>query len=275
MSLRILPDLVQGSDEWMAARRGMVTASVVGQLLSVRPPGADAYGCSECLAEPGEPCVSQRSGSTGAPIKTMHSARTRYAAEMAATAPSIIAPATGDTARSLTALLAAERITGWTDPTFMSADMWMGMESEPLARQVYADNYAPVETVGLMVRDDWGFDIGYSPDGLVGDEGLIEVKSRRQKNHLTTILAGDVPAENMAQIQCGLLVSRRAWCDYVGFCGGMKLWRKRVEPDERWFAAIIAAVRLFESNAAEMIAAYDTATEGFPMTERAEMEMVI
>lgn len=272
MSLRIEQEMVQGSDEWLAARRGMVTASVIGALLSVRAPGPIEYECDECAAEVGEPCRSKRGGGA---IKTMHPARVAWAADYRDQAAPIIEPATGDTARSLTALLAAERITDWTDPTFMSADMWRGQEDEPRARQVYADNYAPVETVGLMVRDDWGFQIGYSPDGLVGGDGLIEVKSRRQKNHLTTILAGDVPAENMAQIQCGLLVSRRAWCDYVGFCGGMKLWRKRVEPDERWFAAIIAAVRLFESNAAEMIAAYHTATEGFPMTERAEMEMVI
>lgn len=126
-----------------------------------------------------------------------------------------------------------------------------------------------------MVREESGWTLGYSPDGLVGADGLIEIKTRRQKNHLTTILGGDIPAENMAQIQCGLLVSGRAWCDYVDACGGMKLWRKRVGPDQRWFAAIVAAVRLFEANAAEMIATYHAATEGLPMTERLEMDITV
>jgi hypothetical protein len=82
-----------------------------------------------------------------------------------------------------------------------------------------------------MVRDDWGFSLGYSPDGLVGDDGLIEVKCRRQKKHLQTILADEVPPENMAQLQCGLLVSGREWIDYVSYCGGMPMYVKRVYPD--------------------------------------------
>ena len=89
-----------------------------------------------------------------------------------------------------------------------------------------------------MVRDDWGFKIGYSPDGLVGKDGLIEIKSRRPKKHLQTIIAGTVPAENMAQIQAGLLVSGRDWCDYISYCGGMRPWIKRVEPDTRWSPSI-------------------------------------
>jgi hypothetical protein len=46
----------------------------------------------------------------------------------------------------------------------------------------------------------------------------------------------------MAQLQCGLLVSGRKWIDYVSYCGGMPLYVKRVEPDERWFDAIVEAV---------------------------------
>jgi hypothetical protein len=120
--------------------------------------------------------------------------------------------------------------------------MLRGIEDEPRAVEVYSEHFAPVTTVGFMVRDDWGFSIGYSPDGLVGDDGLIEVKSRRAKKHLTTILADEVPVENMAQLQCGLLVSGREWIDYVSYCGGMPLYVKRVEPDQRWFDAITAAV---------------------------------
>lgn len=224
MSLHVLPDLVQGSGEWLDQRRGMVTASVVGRLVTART----------------------------------------------------IKPARNPESRSLTAQLVAERITGWTDPTYITDDMLRGIEDEPRARDAYAQRYAPVTEVGFMVRDDWGFRIGYSPDGLVGDNGLIEVKSRRAKKHLQTILADAVPPENMAQLQCGLLVSGREWVDYVSYCGGMPLWVKRVTPSPEWAAAIVDAVAEFEANGLEMESAYHRAVEGLAATERAiEEEMVI
>lgn len=221
MTLHVYTDLVQGSDEWLEARRGIVTASVVGQLVT----------------------------------------------------PKTIKPASNDHSRALTAQLVAERITGWSEDPYVSHDMLRGSLDEPVARALYAAHYAPVAEVGFMVRDDWGFRIGYSPDGLVGDDGIIEIKSRRPKQHLVHVIAGEVPAENMAQIQCGLLVSGRQWCDYISYCGGMPMWIRRVEPDPRWHDAILAAVEQFEQNAAEMIAAYEAAVAGFPMTERGTYDM--
>ncbi|MBM4538756.1 hypothetical protein GS905_11700 [Rhodococcus hoagii] len=223
-TLTTLQDLVQGTDEWLEQRRGIVTASVVGKLVTA---------------------------------KTLQ-------------------PASNAESRGLTALLAAERITGWSDPTYISDDMLRGIEDEPKARDIYSEHFAPVTETGLMIRDDNGVKLGYSPDGLVGDDGLIEIKSRRQKVHLETILSGHPPIENMAQMQCGLLVSGRKWIDYVSYCGGMPLWVKRVLPDERWFSAITAAVHAFEQNVAEMIRLYEEAVAGFPATERTiELEMVI
>ena len=219
MTLRII-DVEQRSDEWYAERRGIVTASVVGQLITTKT----------------------------------------------------LAVAANDTSRALTATLVAERITGWTDDTYQSADMLRGVWDEPIARQVYSEKYAPVTECGFMVRDDWGFSIGYSPDGLVGEDGLIEVKSRRPKAHLATILADTVPAEHVAQTQCGLLVSGRDWCDYVSFCGGMPLWTKRVWADPLWAKAIVAAVTAFEDAAVVMTADYHTAVAGLPATERTNYE---
>lgn len=170
--------------------------------------------------------------------------------------------------RSLTATLVAERVTGWTDERYVSFDMARGHEIEPLARDLYSEHYAPVTELAFMVREYNGFRIGYSPDGLVGDDGLIETKSRRPKEHLATVLTGDVPPENMAQLQTGLLVSGRKWIDYLSYCGGMALWRKRVYPDHDWHTAILAAVAAFEESAISMVAAYREATAGLPMTER-------
>lgn len=223
MTLKI-HNLIQGTDEWLAARCGMVTASAVGKLIT----------------------------------------------------PKTVQPASNPDSRSLTMLLASERITGWTEPTYQSEDMLRGIEDEPIARAKYAEHYAPVEEVGFMVEDRWGFQLGYSPDGLVGDEGLIEIKSRRPKNHLATIIADEVPLENMAQLQCGMLVSGRKWVDYISFSAGMPLFVKRVYPQEKWFNAIITAVEQLEENIAEMLRIYEESTAGLPMTDRrAEQEIVI
>jgi len=225
MTLNVLPDLIQGSTEWHDQRRGIVTASVVGKLITEKT----------------------------------------------------IKPASNDYSRELIDLLTAERITGYTEPTFVSSDMFRGQLDEPIARDLYSQHYAPVTEVGFMINDDHGFKLGFSPDGLVGDDGLIEIKSRRQKKQLQTIVSDLVPGENMAQIQCGLLVSGREWCDYVSYSGGMPLYVKRVFPDSRWFTAIIQAVSLFEEAAAKTVAEYANKVVGLPKTERInfDLEMVI
>ena len=216
MTLQIFNELEQGSDEWLAARCGIVTASVVGQLIT----------------------------------------------------PKTVKPASNDTARALVATLAAERITGHVEPIQANAAMERGTLDEPFARDIYSEHFAEATEVGFMVEDRFGFKIGYSPDGLVGDDGLIEIKSRNQKIQLQTILADEVPLSNMAQCQAGLLVSGREWIDYVSYSGGMPLYVKRVLPDPKWQEAIIEAVKSFEEAATEMIRAYTTATAVLPLTER-------
>lgn len=268
MTLTVHDNIDQNSEEWFKLRRGMVTASVVGSLLSVRKPGASEYDCpnSRCNALAGEPCMSL-TAKTPTPIKTFHGERSAYADEQT-DAPLIVQPADGKDALSLTAHLTAERISDFTEPTFTSNDMLRGKEAEPFAVDTYSQNYAPVTTVGLMVREEDGWRLGYSPDGLVGDDGLIEVKAPRQKTQLTTVLSGKVPADHMAQLQAGLLVSGRKWIDFISFNGGWKLWRKRVYPIPAWQSAIVAAVKQFEVTSADMIARYNEATIDLPMTDR-------
>lgn len=261
MTLHTYPDIEQGSEAWHDLRRGIVTASVVGQLVSETTLGAIGHDCPACNAIAGEPCLSKRAAG---PIKTMHPERAAWAASNAVT---VVEPVQNDTSRTLTRLLVAERITGHTDPHFVSDDMERGWEDEPRARDAYAEHHAPVVEIGFMVLETLAGTLGFSPDGLVGDDGLIEIKSRRPKNHLRTILAGRVPAENMAQIQAGLLVSGREWCDYVSYSGGMPLWVRRVLPDQRWFTAIIDAAEHFETTAQEMETAYHAAVEGLPLTK--------
>lgn len=216
MTLHIYEDLDQGTPEWLNARCGILTASVIGQLITTKT----------------------------------------------------LKPANNDTSRSLTMTLAAERITGYVEPMRETDDMRRGTLDEPFAREAYAEHYAPVDELGFMIREFDGCRIGFSPDGLVGDDGLIEIKSRKQKVQLKTVLADEVPAENMAQIQTGLLVSGRDYCDYVSYSGGMKLYVKRVWPDAGWHDAILEAARAFETAATQMIDTYLTRTADAPDTER-------
>lgn len=263
MSLRIYEDLEQGTPEWFEARCGLVTASVVGQLITKGAPDALTVDCPKCQAGVSEPCIST-ARKVPTPIKTIHDERSSVAADL----PPVYRVANNDTSRALALTLAAERITGHVEQVFPNRAMQRGTLDEPYAREVYAANYAPVDQIGFMIRDYAGFKLGYSPDGLVGDDGLIEIKSREQKKHLATILSDAVPAENMAQIQAGLLVSGREWLDYVSYCGGMPLWTKRVEPDAGWREAILDALAAFEDTARRIVATYTVAIEGRPQTER-------
>jgi hypothetical protein len=185
--------------------------------------------------------------------------------------PKTIKPAANDKTRAMAYQLVAERITEHTEDTYVSRDMDEGHFFEPIARNIYSEHYAPAEEVGFMVRDDWGFRLGYSPDGTVGGDGLIEIKRRLAKFHLATILADEVPLEYMAQCQTGLLISGRKWLDFISYCSGMPLYVKRVFPDPAWHAAILEAAKSFEASAEQMISDYEAATKSSPPTERIDM----
>ena len=269
--LTTFPDVIQGTPEWFDQRRGIVTASVVGNLITTRKLSAIDYDCPTCGAPADGPCIGKR---VPTPIKTMHPERADVARN--STTGTVFETASNDKSHALTLSLVAERINGWTEESYVSDDMLRGIEDEPRARDKYSEHFAPVTETGFMVRDDLGCKIGYSPDGLVGDDGLIECKSRRPKKQVETVLSGHPPAENMPQLQCGLLVSGRKWIDYVSYAGGMHLYVTRVYPDQRWFDAIVKAVRAFEANAAEMVRLYEESVVGLPMTERVtELEIAI
>lgn len=274
MSLHIYENLEQGSEEWLTARRGLLTASVIGQLITTRHLTAIEYACPDCTAAAGEPCLSKaKAGVDPSPIKTLHPGRTGYASARREDSEPILEVADTDASRALTATLVAERILGWSEPAYFTDDMQRGHEAEPIARDLYSEKYAPVTEVGFMVAEFDGHRLGFSPDGLVGENGLIEVKAPRAKTHLRTILNDAVPAHHMAQIQTGLLVSDREWCEFLSFYGGMPMYRKRVLRDEAWSRVIREALRTFETTASAMQARYAAAAEEFPATERLTFDM--
>lgn len=166
--------------------------------------------------------------------------------------------------------LLAQRITGYVEPSFISDDMARGHEDEPRMREVYERHTGlTVVTCGFMTAVRDGHTVGYSPDGLVGEDGLIEGKSRRQKYQVRTILNGGVPEEFAWQIQAGLYVSGRKWCDFISHCGGMVQYTHRVYPVPYMQETIRATVSATETWLAHNLETYARLSAGLPMTERA------
>lgn len=186
--------------------------------------------------------------------------------------------ANNDKTRAHVYEIAAQRITGRVDEAYVGDDMLRGMEEELDAKITYNTHCAPIHEVGFIIRDFGGFVIGYSPDGLVGDNGLIECKSRRQSFQVQTIVNEDMPDDYLIQVQTGLLVSRRSWCDFVSYSGGMPMAVFRILPDEAVQSAIVNAARVFEGRVSDVIDDYMKVVERrkFVNTERrVEQEMVI
>lgn len=179
--------------------------------------------------------------------------------------------------------MASQRISGHVEPSYISDAMLRGQEDEILARADYAKHFAPVQTCGFVTNNKWGFTLGCSPDGLVGDDGLIECKSSCQKLHVQRIVehseTGKAPEEFMLQVQGIMLVTERSWCDLVLRCDGLPQKRIRVEPDPDIQSAIIDAAAKFESRINEVVASWHgvvaTDRELIPTERNIEEEMVI
>jgi putative phage-type endonuclease len=113
--------------------------------------------------------------------------------------------------------LVAERLTGKPQESYKNAAMEWGNEQEPFARMAYeARMNVLVEKTGFWKHPykDW---VGVSPDGLVGEDGLIEIKCPNTTTHLEYIFDDVVPTEYRKQIQMQLWVTGRQWCDFVSY----------------------------------------------------------
>jgi len=187
--------------------------------------------------------------------------------------------ADNDDTRSHVYELLAQRITGRIDPSYISDDMLRGKIEEMDALALYDEKYDKIKKVGFITNDKWGFTIGYSPDALVGDDGLIEVKSHRQKYQIETILSDGLPTNKalnpMLQIQTGLLVSERKWCDFVSYSGGLPMNVVRVYPDEEIQKNIVQAVKATEDKIAKLTELYNAKIKNLFPTEYRELDMEI
>jgi len=155
----------------------------------------------------------------------------------------IITPKTGKPSAQqhglICEMLADESMGGAPDGVeFMSRAMEHGVTVEPEARRWYAfDADADVEQVGLCVSDCGRF--GCSPDGLVGEDGGLELKCPLAKTHIGYILAGGLPDDYKAQVHGSLIVTGRSWWDFVSYCYGLPAFKVRVVRDD--FTAALEA----------------------------------
>ena len=225
MAVRYFEDLEQGSDEWLAQRCGLLTASEMKLIIT----------------------------------------------------PSTLKPADNDKTRVHLYELLAQRITGYVDPHYVNDDMLRGHQEEIDAKAAYAKHIAPIRDVGFITNDKWGFTLGYSPDGLVGEDGGIEVKSRLQKYQVSTIVAERMPDDFLMQVQAGMLVAERSWIDFISYSGGLPMIPIRIEADPKIQDAILAAATKFEAALQEKLDRYRevlrTNRRLIPTTRRVEMEI--
>jgi putative phage-type endonuclease len=145
--------------------------------------------------------------------------------------------------------LVTERLSGEPTPFFATAAMQWGTEQEPFAREAYeVTREVFVEEVGFIVHPLMKM-AGASPDGLVGETGLVEIKCPSSFNMVTTLRANEVPAKYLPQIYFQMACKGGAWCDFVSYDprlpANCQLFVKRVERDHVKIAEIEDAVEAF------------------------------
>jgi len=191
----------QGSPEWLAARAGKVTASMISNVLA--KPETAAY-------------------------------------------------------RDYQAQIVAELLTGKPQGSdFTNEAMQFGTENEPFARSAYEVYMGiMVDEVGLVLHPTIDR-AGASPDGLVGSDGLVEIKCPKVATHLSYICAGVVPTKYKNQMMFQMICTERAWCDFVSFRpdlpGRLQLFIVRFKRDETEIIKLTTAVNAFLAQVDEML----------------------
>lgn len=190
-----MDEIIQGSQEWFAARLGRVTASRVADLTAKTKSG---YSTS----------------------------RANYAAQ-----------------------LVAERLTGVVQESYSNAAMQWGSDQEPDARVAYEFLCGQTVTeVGFVAHPTIPMS-GASPDGLVGKEGLVEIKCPNTATHIETLLGASVPGKYEAQMLWQMACTGRKWCDFVSYDprlpDDMQVFIQRMERDDAKIAALEEEVRTF------------------------------
>lgn len=146
------------------------------------------------------------------------------------------------TRRTYMLKLIGERMTGEPMDRFSNGHMERGHEMEADAANLYAfmHDVEPVE-VGFIRNGERGC----SPDRLVGNDGVAEIKSKLPHLQLDVLLRDELPAEHKPQVQGEIWLSERDWCDFVSYWPGLPLFVKRVYRDDEYIKKLEAGVDQF------------------------------
>lgn len=147
------------------------------------------------------------------------------------------------------AQLVAERLTGDVAESYTNAAMAWGTEQEPLARNAYSF-MQDVDVAEIGFVDHPAIDMaGASPDGLVGDTGLVEIKCPNTATHIETLRGQSIPAKYETQMLWQMACTGRQWCDYVSFDPrmpeSMRLFIKRLPRDAKRISELESLVSDF------------------------------
>lgn len=211
-SVKYYYNVAQHSPEWYAVRCGIITASVMKNLIKKK--------------------TDKKTG------------------EVSYSVPD------NDTTKAYLFELAAQRFNGYTVEGFQGFAMERGIKDEVDSFNIYSENYDQLRTCGFITNTEYGFVFGYSPDGLTAlhDDGQIEAKGRMEKFQIEAIYYNEMPEDFEIQVQSGLIVSKRKWCDFICYRDGMPLFKKRILPDDVVQFEIIKAAQKADTQIDEIVA---------------------
>lgn len=166
--------------------------------------------------------------------------------------------------------LAAEILTGEIGESYHNTAMERGKAQEAEARRLYAFMHeADPELIGFIRNGPKGA----SPDALIGNDGLLEIKTRAPHLQVELLLADRLPPEHRAQVQGGIWIAERDWCDLAVYSPGLPLFVTREYRDDGYIANLAGAVAKFNEELAETVER--VRCYGMPLTEKlqASLEM--
>lgn len=235
----IIPDLIQHSPDWIQMRKGMITGSMV----------ADATAKMATQPKMTKKCSDGKHGAceTGYCNCSCHGPK-----------PGVLYQKCRE---DYMFDLAVTRLTNLMPERYVSKAMEFGTENEPRGRAAYemhAD--VMVEEVGFAFHPTIKW-YGSSPDGLVGSEGVLEIKCPNSSTHLEYLLGGEVPEKYLPQMKSHMLCAERQWCDFVSFDPRMpkhlQLFVRRLDRDEPMLLELEREVEKFLAELDEMMAKFD------------------
>lgn len=168
----------------------------------------------------------------------------------------VLAKGKGLTRASYMRELAAEAITGEKQESYNNSAMQHGTDTESQARSMYElMSYNDVEQIGFIKHDK--INAGASPDGLIGNDGLVEIKCPKTTTQIDTYLRGKMPTGHIPQVQGQMWVSERLWCDFVSFDprinGKSGYFCERIYRDDEYINALETAVIEFNKELSALI----------------------